>query len=74
MLKFAVLQVGKSLLGLLVNPIVLAIAAITAAVYALYRAFKLIDEQTGIFSDTFKELKDVFLQQRVLFSQYLIFF
>lgn len=64
----AVQRFGKALLGLLTNPIVLLIAAITAALYGLFKAFKSTNEGSTELEARFNQLKAVIdvLRQRVV--------
>lgn len=51
-----VLKLGTALISLSLNPIVLGIAAFSAALFVLYKAFSLIEEKTGIFSDSLNSI------------------
>ena len=73
-LKFAIFQVSKAFLSLLANPLVLAITAIGAALYGLYNALVIIDEQTGIFTDAFNSLKQAFNSTKSIFEPVIEFF
>jgi hypothetical protein len=53
--------VTKSFLAFLANPIVLGIAAISAALFGLYKALAFIEERTGFFKAIGEVLKEVFI-------------
>lgn len=73
-LKFVIFQVSKAFLSLLANPVVLGIAAISLALYGLYKAFQIIDEQTGIFTDAFNYLKQAFESSKSIFDPVISLF
>lgn len=60
-ISVAVVLASKSFLAFLSNPIVLGIAAITTALYGLYRALLFIEQKTGFFKELGSILKDVFV-------------
>lgn len=58
--KNAVTSLGKSFILIAKNPIILAIAAITALIYGLVKALQIINQKTGIFTDLWNALKETF--------------
>jgi len=58
--KAAFIALRGAVVKLLANPIVLTIAAIAAALFALFKALQVINERTGIFTELWDSLVDSF--------------
>lgn len=70
----AVRALNTALLTLITNPIVLTVAAISAAIFLLVKAFQFLEERTGAISTIFNVLNDVISQTRPIFQPLVMLF
>ncbi len=68
LVRQSLITLSKVLLSLLANPIVLTIAAISAALFALFKALQVINERTGIFTELWDSLVGSFNETVSIFT------